>query len=205
MGIRGHCRGLFLLGFVLGACLAAWLAAGLINAGRAAASEPTAVSEQAADSSRAASLNIEQAWNQGSEMLVYFGATAQDGSPVSGLKPDELRARLGGEDTPVVRLEQFKPQSEGLAWVVLLDVSRSLDSGQFASVQAAVRSLMSQMGPHDKMALMTFGADVRVACDYTGDQAALAGALDALGVEMQQKFNARRSKSRSKYGTKRPK
>ncbi|HOD79830.1 MAG: 30S ribosomal protein S12 [Planctomycetes bacterium ADurb.Bin126] len=31
------------------------------------------------------------------------------------------------------------------------------------------------------------------------------GALDALGVEMQQKFNARRSKSRSKYGTKRPK
>jgi small subunit ribosomal protein S12 len=31
------------------------------------------------------------------------------------------------------------------------------------------------------------------------------GALDALGVEMQAKFNARRSKSRSKYGTKRPK
>jgi small subunit ribosomal protein S12 len=31
------------------------------------------------------------------------------------------------------------------------------------------------------------------------------GALDSLGVEMQQKFNARRSKSRSKYGTKRPK
>jgi len=31
------------------------------------------------------------------------------------------------------------------------------------------------------------------------------GALDALGVEMQQKFNSRRSKSRSKYGTKRPK
>jgi len=33
----------------------------------------------------------------------------------------------------------------------------------------------------------------------------IRGALDSLGVEMQQKFNARRSKSRSKYGTKRPK
>ncbi len=33
----------------------------------------------------------------------------------------------------------------------------------------------------------------------------IRGALDALGVEMQAKFNARRSKSRSKYGTKRPK
>lgn len=31
------------------------------------------------------------------------------------------------------------------------------------------------------------------------------GSLDALGVEMQAKFNARRSQSRSKYGTKRPK
>lgn len=31
------------------------------------------------------------------------------------------------------------------------------------------------------------------------------GALDALGVEMQAKYNARRSKSRSKYGTKKPK
>jgi small subunit ribosomal protein S12 len=33
----------------------------------------------------------------------------------------------------------------------------------------------------------------------------IRGALDALGVEMQAKYNARRSKSRSKYGTKRPK
>ena len=33
----------------------------------------------------------------------------------------------------------------------------------------------------------------------------IRGTLDALGVEMQAKFNARRSKSRSKYGTKRPK
>ena len=33
----------------------------------------------------------------------------------------------------------------------------------------------------------------------------IRGTLDALAVEMQAKFNARRSKSRSKYGTKRPK
>ena len=33
----------------------------------------------------------------------------------------------------------------------------------------------------------------------------IRGTLDALAVEMQAKFNARRNKSRSKYGTKRPK
>lgn len=172
MGIGGRNRGPALLGVLLWACLAAGMAAaGMAAAGQAHAAEPAAV------------LNIEQAWNQGSEMLVYFAAVDAEGSPAGGLEPSALQARLGGTDTPVIRMEQFNPQSEGLAWVVLLDVSRSLDSSQFAGVQAAVRTLMSQMGPHDKMALMTFGAEVRTVCDYTGDQAVLAGALDTLNAE----------------------
>lgn len=131
---------------------------------------------------QAASLSIEQAWNHGQEVLVYFRAADLDGAAVSGIEPSQLQARLGGIETPVVRLQQFNHQSEGIAWVVLLDVSRSLDQRQFALVQESVYRLMGQMGPRDSMALMSFGADVRVLCDYTSDQAILGTTLDTMAA-----------------------
>lgn len=135
-----------------------------------------------ASAGQTTSLSVEQAWNQDNELLVYFSAADLNGTSVSGIEPGDLQARLGGIETPIVRLEPFDHQSEGIAWVVLLDVSRSLDARQFASVQAAVHNLIGQMGARDRMALMTFGADVHVVTDYTGDKSSLGACLDGLSA-----------------------
>jgi len=71
---------------------------------------------------------------------------------------------------------------DGVAVILLVDISRSLRPAQFALVQASLRAWIDSLRPNDKAAIITFGSSVRRVVDFTDDKAALKTAVDQLAA-----------------------
>ncbi len=125
-------------------------------------------------------LSIEQAWCSENEVVVFVNALDLQGSPLNAIDKDEIGCQLNQTNLPCRSIDKYGSNPEGIAWVVLIDVSRSLNENQFGDIKAAVNSLIQQMGARDRIALMSFGADVKVASDYSSNKEQLARALDSL-------------------------
>ncbi len=77
---------------------------------------------------------------------------------------------------------------EGIAYVFLVDVSRSLTEAQFARLRSALGEWLAGMGPADRAALVSFGKGVRLVADFTADRALLETALNKLAPTDAQTF-----------------
>lgn len=88
-----------------------------------------------------------------------------------------------GDRTVRVKLELSADPGHGLAvptdLVVVLDRSGSMAGTKILDAQAAARELVAQLGPADRLALVTFASDVRVDVSL-GDTARAGAAIDGL-------------------------
>ena len=64
---------------------------------------------------------------------------------------------------------------DGIAYIFLVDVSKSLTNAQFTLLKTALGEWVAGLRPVDRAALVTFGKGVRLVDDFTAD----AGALEA--------------------------
>ncbi len=93
------------------------------------------------------------------------------------LTPAQFSATVGAQPATVTTVEPFAKAGEGIAYLLLVDISRSLREPQFAKLRQALGDWVNALGPHDRAALLTFGADVRLVQDFTADKAALQAHL----------------------------
>jgi Mg-chelatase subunit ChlD len=150
----GRTRGLGLLGL-------AWLLATSALAG-----EP-------------ASLRISQALAEGTQVKVYARVSDALGAPVA----DEtltFHATLGTQVAEVVSSTPFAASGEGVLYLFLVDLSRSLDAATFERIRQALREWMAALGPQDRAAILSFGTQVRTLVAPTADPAALNTAIASL-------------------------
>ncbi|HSO79055.1 MAG TPA: vWA domain-containing protein, partial [Chromatiaceae bacterium] len=150
----GRTRGLGLLGL-------AWLLATSALAG-----EP-------------ASLRISQALAEGTQVKVYARVSDALGAPVA----DEtltFHATLGTQVAEVVSSTPFAASGEGVLYLFLVDLSRSLDTATFERIRQALREWVAALGPQDRAAILSFGTQVRTLVAPTADPAALNTAIAGL-------------------------
>ena len=150
----GRTRGLGLLGL-------AWLLATSALAG-----EP-------------ASLRISQALAEGTQVTVYARVSDALGAPVA----DEtltFHATLGTQVAEVVSSTPFAASGEGVLYLFLVDLSRSLDAATFERIRQALREWVAALGPQDRAAILSFGTQVRTLVAPTADPAALNTAIAGL-------------------------
>ncbi len=150
----GRTRGLGLLGL-------AWLLATSALAG-----EP-------------ASLRISQALAEGTQVKVYARVSDALGAPVA----DEtltFHATLGTQVAEVVSSTPFAASGEGVLYLFLVDLSRSLDAATFERIRQALREWVAALGPQDRAAILSFGTQVRTLVAPTADPAALNTAIAGL-------------------------
>lgn len=150
----GRTRGLGLLGL-------AWLLATSALAG-----EP-------------ASLRISQALAEGTQVKVYARVSDALGAPVA----DEtltFHATLGTQVAEVVSSTPFAASGEGVLYIFLVDLSRSLDAATFERIRQALREWVAALGPQDRAAILSFGTQVRTLVAPTADPAALNTAIAGL-------------------------
>lgn len=116
------------------------------------------------------------------EITVYFTAVDSSGLPIADISKDRLQVVHNGRSVPDLSLELAESEHEGLAVVVAVDTSGSMQGPPLENAKAAVRIFLERMRPNDRGALVAFGQTARVVQDLTSDREALNQALDSLAV-----------------------
>jgi Mg-chelatase subunit ChlD len=127
-----------------------------------------------------ASLQITQALARGTEVTAYVAVRDESGAPVAAEALGQARATLGTQVAEVASATPFATTGEGVLYVLLVDLSRSLDAAQFERIRQALRDWIAALGDTDRAAILTFGNQVRTLVAPTADRAALTAALDGL-------------------------
>lgn len=83
--------------------------------------------------------------------------------------PSAFFAQVGRIQTSVESISRFNPQTEGVAYTVLLEVSRYISKAEFTNIRSALLDWLHQLMPKDQVALITFGDTVRVKEVFTQD------------------------------------
>jgi VWFA-related protein len=130
----------------------------------------------------ACTLRLRQAHPLADGIKVYLDILDEDEEQVQGLSLNELglTVNLGQNPCRIRKFEPFVRADEGVAYVFLVDVSKSLTEDEFRQMKKAMGIWIEAMTDKDQAAVVTFGESVRVAQDYTGDQTVLRKAIDLL-------------------------
>lgn len=89
-------------------------------------------------------------------VTVYVHAEDSD---LSQLSTDQITASLGGK---ALQVEGFRPSDQGIFYVFMLDISRSIPESHFQAAKQAIKKVCASLRPQDRLALISFGNSVTV-------------------------------------------
>jgi len=127
-------------------------------------------------------LRAEQAVAQYPEIKMYIDALDNSGIPVDALASGQLSATVGQERADVKEIKRFDLSGEGIGYVFLVDISRSISSEQFNKMKAAMSFWVDKMRDTDRSAIISFGEKVTTVQDYTVDKNALKNGIKTLTI-----------------------
>lgn len=111
----------------------------------------------------------------------YLDLQDLDGQPVQSLPESSLAATLGQWNTEVIQVAPFASLDQGVAYVFMVDVSKSLSTELFGQMVGGMETWVKGMGPADRAAIIAFGETSRLLTDFTEDEDTLLTALGSLG------------------------
>jgi VWFA-related protein len=117
------------------------------------------------------------------EVAVYFTFTDAAGLPITDVGKDRVQVVHNGKPVPELTLDLAESEQEGIALVVAIDVSGSMQGQPLEYARAAVRGFLEKMGPNDRGAIVSFGSGAQVVQGLTGDREALGRGLDGLQAQ----------------------
>ena len=126
-----------------------------------------------AHASDAETLRVREARAALPALTAYLDLLDHTGQPAQGIDLKQLTATIGPHPATIETLQPLAQANEGIAYLLLVDVSQSLKPAQFARVQTALLDWINALTDRDRAALMTFGDTVRLVQDFTADRDAL--------------------------------
>lgn len=103
----------------------------------------------------------------------YVEVTGVNDLPAKGLEPSLFKGKLADNSITVKKVTPFEDAGEGIAYVLLVDVSKSLTPSQFQMMRETLASFLDTMADKDQAALVTYGSQVKVLQDYTKNRGTL--------------------------------
>ena len=128
-----------------------------------------------------ASLRITQVLTHGTDLTAYVAVRDETGGVVSGDSLRQAQATLGPQVAEIVSAQPFAATGEGVLYLFLVDISRSLDNTQFDRLRQVLKDWVAAMGEQDLAAILAFGERVNTLVAPTADRAALNTAIAGLG------------------------
>ncbi|MBW2709099.1 MAG: VWA domain-containing protein [Deltaproteobacteria bacterium] len=116
------------------------------------------------------------------ELTVYLHILDENGNAVTDLRDATLTAFVGSEPVPVKEPAPFDPDRGGVAYIFLVDISKSMSPSRFAPIREALTGWVDHLTEKDRAAVMTLGSTVRPVQDFTADKAALKAAVSGLSL-----------------------
>jgi VWFA-related protein len=132
---------------------------------------------------------ISQASIRPPDITVYLDLLDGNGEPPGQLPASDISAAIQGEALKVAQVMSFDASGEGVAYVVLVDVSKSIGTSQFTQIRNAIDNWIEGLRSADRMAIFTFGQQYKQLIDFTDDKAKLKAALqNARPTDLQTKL-----------------
>ncbi len=126
------------------------------------------------------SLRVRHAWAAVPEASVYFDLLDATNQPIETPYVQQLTLTIGSASATIKQVEPFEQTKEGLAYVLLIDISQSLKPAQFARVRTALKGWIQALTDKDRAAIVTFGKEVKLIHDFTGDKESLQKTVTTL-------------------------
>ena len=119
------------------------------------------------------SFRLSQAVVRPPEITVYLEILTRDGSLAQAVTPDQITAILS--DTPLILkdIHPFRSTGEGVAYIILVDISKSLKQKEFEQMRQVLFGWIDAMDEKDRAAVLTFGTNVKRVHDFSADKASL--------------------------------
>lgn len=89
-------------------------------------------------------------------ITVYIHAEDAD---FQSLSAGDITATLNGSP---LQVEGFAPSDQGICYIFMLDISRSIPKAHLEAAKQAIRDICTSLRPQDKLALIRFGNEVTI-------------------------------------------
>lgn len=98
------------------------------------------------------------------------------------IQPEQFNVSVGPHPAKPLSIEAFQKTNEGVGYVFLVDISKSLKNSQLLQIKAALQRWLLGMGERDRAALITFGSQVTRRVEFTADRFKLDKAIAGLAA-----------------------
>lgn len=98
----------------------------------------------------------------------YFDLIDANGHQVESSSED-ISLNIAGKTLKPTAIRQFSRKDEGMAVVIAIDISSSVSQKRFAELKNALSIWLKQLSPKDKVAVISFGDEVKICQDYTSE------------------------------------
>lgn len=107
------------------------------------------------------------------EITAYLDIRNAEDGFISAIQPNQLDAKIGVNQATISAVTPFDKSGEGVAYIFLVDISKSLKPERFAQIRTALSGWTDGLKEKDRAALLTFGSEVKTIVDFTSDKTAL--------------------------------
>ncbi len=113
-------------------------------------------------------------------VAVYAEIVGTGDVPAKGIKAEDLKVSLGPAPGKVGRVVPFEDSGEGIGYVLMVDISKSLSVAQFLEMKETIAAFVDAMSKEDQAALVTFGSAVNTVQAFTPNHSKIKEKLAAL-------------------------
>jgi hypothetical protein len=133
----------------------------------------------AAGAGEVSKFRLSQAVVQPPQITAYLEILdAQD--TLAPVEPQQVNAALGSTRATVENLKPFSPEAEGVAYILLVDISKSLSPKEFAQMRQVLNDWIESMSAMDRAAIITLGTEVKTVQEFTNRKDLLKGWVASL-------------------------
>lgn len=125
-------------------------------------------------------LIINQAYAELPSVTAYFDYLDDAGQPLDD-PPTAVEGTLGTEVLDWVFADRFDRTGEGVSYLFLVDVSKTLTEREFVEIRTALRTWIDDLGEEDRAAIVSFGQGVETRQAFTSERDALVATAEGLG------------------------
>ena len=115
------------------------------------------------------------------DIKAYVDIVGAGEVPAKGLQKEDLQAKVGSISVKVSRLIPFEDAKEGVGYVLLVDISKSLSTAQFSLMKETLTAFVDAMSERDQAALVVFGSEVKLLQEFSPNRGKIKEKLAALG------------------------
>jgi len=108
---------------------------------------------------------------------IFACLSDENTTPIDTPSKDDIIIKLDGKTLPVKEIKSFKDSGEGVAYTLLLDISKTMKGTPFQNSVYASIGLIRNIRENDRIAVITFGDDVKIINDFSNDKEKLISGL----------------------------